>query len=54
MQIKNPILTGTDMMKIKALKQPHLRCAVISMLSPHSPTNGSVATLSISTVISSV
>ena len=32
LEIKNPILTGTDMMKIKALKQPHLRCAVISML----------------------
>ncbi len=32
LEIKNPILTGTDMMKIKALNQPHLKCAVISML----------------------
>ena len=32
LEINNPILTGTDMMKIKALNQPGLKCAVISML----------------------
>ena len=32
LEIINPILSGTDMMKIKALRQPHLKCAVISML----------------------
>ena len=32
LEITNPILTGTDMMKIKALNKPHLKCAVISML----------------------
>ena len=32
LEIRNPILTGTDMMKIKALNEPNLKCAVISML----------------------
>ena len=32
LEISNPILTGTDMMKIKALNEPHLKCAVISTL----------------------
>lgn len=32
LEITNPILTGTDMMKIKALNSPNLKCAVISML----------------------
>ncbi|MCR4951761.1 MAG: glutamate synthase large subunit, partial [Solobacterium sp.] len=32
LEINNPVLTGTDMMKIKALDQPRLKCAVISML----------------------
>ena len=32
LEISNPILTGTDMMKIKALNQQNLKCAVISML----------------------
>ncbi len=32
LEITNPILTGTDMMKIKALNAPHLKCAVINML----------------------
>ncbi len=32
LEIMNPILSGTDMMKIKALQKPHLKCAVISML----------------------
>ncbi len=32
LEITDPILTGTDMMKIKALKEPHLKCEVIRML----------------------
>ena len=32
LEIANPILSGTDMMKIKALNDPHLKCDVISML----------------------
>ena len=32
LEIRNPILTGTDMMKIKALNEPNLRCAVIPTL----------------------
>ena len=32
LEITNPILTGTDMMKIKALNRPRLKCAVISTL----------------------
>ncbi len=32
LEIVNPILTGTDMMKIKALDEQDLRCAEISML----------------------
>ena len=32
LEITNPILTGTDMLKIKALNEPPLKCAVISML----------------------
>ena len=32
LEITNPILTGTDMMKIKALNEPHLKCVTISTL----------------------
>ena len=32
LEISNPILTGTDMMKIKALHDEHLHCETISML----------------------
>ena len=40
LEINNPILTGTDIMKIKSLNQPGLKTKELSLLIPSTPSTG--------------